>query len=501
MTAAMELSRMGILVRIVDKATGPSTTSRALVVQARTIELLEQRGLADEMLNKGNQATATTIYDNGKTLGKVDLKLISSRYNFCLLIPQSDTEEILRKQLKRQNVTIEWQTELTDFTQLSENRGIVVTLKQPGGIIKTFTASYLISAEGAHSVSRIKLGIEFSGKTMGQNYALGDLHIDGDIPDDELSVFIGKKGFLAVFPLTGQRFRLMVTDSKSISKNNDPPSLEYLQRLYDAIVHIPGKLYQPLWTSRFGINSRMVHTLRVGNVFLGGDTAHIHSPAGGQGMNTGMQDMINLSWKLAFVLKGYAKPKTLDTYEDERLPVITSLLSTTERATDLFNSTNPFVQLLMKTLLPPVLSLGTVQKEGGAVISEVSHSYHGGNLANSGNPVNHLKAGDRLPNWDFEINAVSSNGKAKKKATLYQLLDPSKFTLLLVNGKGIKIDLNIKSQVINTWHLFSESDRFTGLFGEEPSFILARPDTYIAVLGSHKDSDMLYEWLNEWLNL
>lgn len=499
MTAAMELSRMGIPVRIIDKAKGPSTTSRALAVQTRTIELMELRGLSEKMLEKGNRAQATTIYSAEQILGKVNLNLIPSRYNFCLLLPQSDTEEILRNQLEKQNINIEWQTEMTDLCVLRNADRVIATIKGPDKPLHEFEASYLIGAEGAHSITRKTLGIEFQGKTMGQNYALGDLHIDGNIPDHELSIFMGKKGFLAVFPLKGQRFRLMVTDPEGKDKNTEPPSLEYLQQLYDAVVHIPGKLYDVRWTSRFGINSRMVRTLRSGNVFLGGDTAHVHSPAGGQGMNTGMQDMINLCWKLAYVIKGQAKPEILDTYEEERIPIIASLLSTTERATDLFNSTNSIVQSLIKAFLPPILSIGAVQKKGAAVVGEIAHSYHGSALAKSTEEVKDLRAGDRLPNWDFETEAVSADGSVSKTGTLYQLLDPSFFTLLLLNCEEQIVIPDACMAVVKTWHLANSSITINDILDDSPAYILVRPDAYIAIAGSCDELEELHDWLKKWL--
>jgi len=498
MTAALELSRMGISVKIIDKASGPSATSRALAVQARTIELFEQRGIAHEMLDKGNRAHATTIYSDNKTLAKVDLTLISSRYNFCLLIPQSDTEAILRKQLEKQNVAIEWQTEMTDFIQLPSAKGVIATIKNADGQTETFEASFLIAAEGAHSPTRAKLGVDFHGITMRQNYALGDLHIDGNIPDDELSVFLTRKGFVAVFPLTGQRFRMMATDIAG-NKTDQAPSLEYLQKLYDAVVHIPGRLYDVQWTSRFGINSRMVHTLKVGNVFLGGDTAHIHSPAGGQGMNTGIQDMINLCWKLAYYLKGLARAEMLDTYQEERLPIISSLLSTTERATDLLNSTNPIIHGLINTLLPPILSVGMVQKKGAAVVGELSHSYSGSALADQGAKLKHLKAGDRLPNWDFTVNAISAQGIERKDVTLYQLLDPSSFTLFLLNCREAGLKSEEYSLLVKTWRVAGNCESFGKLFDTSAAFVLVRPDAYIGVAGKYEEISLVNEWMKKWI--
>ncbi len=218
LTAAMELSRMGIKVRIIDKAQSPSSTSRAIAVQSRTVELLQQRGLADEMLARGNLAHATTIYSKDKILGKVDLSKIPSRYNFCLLIPQSDTESLLRNQVQQQGVTIEWNTEMIGFEQLPNQGGIKAVVKLPDSNKEEFFATYLISAEGAHSSARNTLNLSFEGKTMGQNYALGDLHIDGNIPKAEISVFIDetKNGLILIEELTATYINIKYINRLSI---------------------------------------------------------------------------------------------------------------------------------------------------------------------------------------------------------------------------------------------------------------------------------------------
>ena len=161
----------------------------------------------------------------------------------------------------------------------------------------------MIAADGSHSPIRKALGLPFTGRSLTQNYVLGDLHLAGDVPEDQLSIFLARNGFLAVFPMGDGRFRFMATDPDGVTGDDDEPTLEDIQRLYDRTVHIPARLYDLNWSSRFRINSRHMNTLRDGRVFFGGDAAHVHSPAGGQGMNAGIQDMINLSWKLAMVLQ------------------------------------------------------------------------------------------------------------------------------------------------------------------------------------------------------
>lgn len=501
LTAAMELSRMGIPVRIIDKAKGPADTSRALAVQSRTVELMEQRGLAKSMLAKGNPVGNTTIYNEKKMLGKFDLSLIQSRYNFILLLSQAETEGLLRDQVIKQAVDIAWGTEMTGFTQLPEQTGITASIKNSDGKIEQISASHLISAEGAHSIVRTLLGLHFEGKTMGQNYALGDLHIEGEVPEDEMSVFISKKGFVALFPMTGKRFRMMVTDPENHTKADAPPTIVELQNLYNNVVHIPGKLFDMNWGSRYGINSRMMRTLKVGNVFFGGDSAHIHSPAGGQGMNTGIQDMINLCWKLAAVIKGTAKPELLETYEEERIPIIEGLLNTTEKVTGMFNSLNPVVYSLMSAFIPSLLSFNFIQKKGTSIISEVANEYKESRLSKTGSSIGSLSAGMRVPHTSLQVKVISDGGCT---SSVYDILNPSFFTILLVNQNieqlpSILVNIKQRISVKIITSLTGDETQYENIFGQRPGFILVRPDSYIAVCDIMEHIKVLEDWVDRWL--
>jgi 2-polyprenyl-6-methoxyphenol hydroxylase-like FAD-dependent oxidoreductase len=330
---------MGIDVRIVDRAPERSLTSRALGIQARTVELLRVRGVGDELVRLGNPARATALYSDGAKLAAIELDRMPSEFNYVLLLAQSDTERLLTEQLNRQGVKIERGFELIGLAQ--RPNGVSATLRSGDSAEETVDASYLIAADGSHSAIRKALGLPFTGRSLTHNYVLGDVHLAGDVPQDQLSIFLARNGFLAVFPMGDGRFRFMATDPDGITGDSGDPTLEEIQRLYNRTVHLPAQLYNLNWSSRFRINSRHMTSLRDGRVFFGGDAAHVHSPAGGQGMNAGIQDMINLSWKLAMVLNGQARHELLDTYQSDRLPVIRQLVRMTERATKPFNSTNP----------------------------------------------------------------------------------------------------------------------------------------------------------------
>ncbi|MDT5108589.1 MAG: hypothetical protein QOE20_479, partial [Mycobacterium sp.] len=350
LTAAIELSRLGVDVRIVDKAIEASTTSRALGVQARTVELLRPRGVADEMLRLGNRASATTLYADGQRLAGIELHRMASEYNFILMLAQSETERLLTEGLSRQGVEVERGVEFESLAQ--DDDGVHVALRHVDGRREVLSASYVIAADGSHSPIRKALGLPFVGRSLTHSYVLGDVHLAGAVPENQLSIFLASNGFLAIFPMGDGRFRFMATDPDGVTGDTPEPSLDDIQRLYDRTAHIGAQLYELNWSSRFRINSRHMTTLRDGRVFFGGDAAHVHSPAGGQGMNAGIQDMINLSWKLAMVLHGSARPALLDTYASDRLPVIAQLVTMTERATKAFNSTSPVAHALLTRLAP-----------------------------------------------------------------------------------------------------------------------------------------------------
>src|ERR1700720_1073778 len=355
LTAALELSRLGIPLRIIDNQAAPPTTSRAVGMQARTLELLELRGLADEMVRLGNPGLAASFYGGGKRAFRLDFTRIDSRYHYLLFISQAETERILRTAVEKQGVRIERGVELVGLAQdvpFPDPNPVRVVLRHADGRLEQAQAPWLISAEGAHSTVRATLVLPFEGKTRDEQYALGDLHIDGELPETDLHIFSSAHGFLGLFPMGNRRFRLMASNPLSRPSKDTAPALAELQAIYDQRSPIPTRFRDMSWSSWFRINSRMVARLKVGRLLLGGDAAHIHSPAGAQGMNTGIQDMLNLAWKLALVLKGQAPSSLLDTYEQDRLPVMRNVLTKTEGLTGIIGSENPILRDLFNHLGP-----------------------------------------------------------------------------------------------------------------------------------------------------
>jgi 2-polyprenyl-6-methoxyphenol hydroxylase-like FAD-dependent oxidoreductase len=500
LTAAMELARLGVRVRVVDKAGEPSTTSKALAIQARTLELLRPRGVGDEMLRRGQKASGTAIYGRGRKLATVELDRAPGRFNHILLLPQAETEELLTEQVRAHGVEVERGVELLSFSQ--DAHGVRAVLKDGAGGEETVEAAYLISAEGAHSSVRHALGLSFEGRALAQRYLLADLYIDGDIREDQLSVFLAKDGFVAVFPMAGRRFRVMATDPETSAAEDEVPALATLQAIWDHVVPLPAGLRDPQWRSRFRINSRYVSALRAGRVFLGGDAAHVHSPAGGQGMNTGIQDMINLSWKLAMVIKGQAGPALLDTYQSDRHSVIAALVRATETATKALNSTNPLVHRLITRLAPIALGTGFVQNKATATLGETAANYRKSTIAAGGGRLGTLRAGDRIPDFDVVLAAGTKR--------LYDLLDLSALTVLVADaGAGATDFLRPWHQVLSIHHGRVAAEQ-PGLAGRDaataadlavrPGIVVVRPDGYVAAAAPAADPAPLASWLSTWFS-
>lgn len=522
MTAAIELARFGIPVRLIEKTLAPATTSRAIGVQARTLELLAQRGLANELLRVGNRGEAASVYGGGKRVFRLEFSHLESPYNYLLFVSQAETERVLREELARQGVAIERGVALVALAQPEPAppgqpvAGVAVTLRHPDGTLEETMASYLIGAEGAHSLVRSSLGLGFEGETHPESYVLADLFLDGDLAEHDFHIFSSEHGFLGLFPLGGRRWRLIASNPLSQPSPDTAPALTEIQRIYDMRSPVPVTFRDMSWSSWFRINSRMVKHLRERQLFLGGDAAHIHSPAGAQGMNTGIQDMINLGWKLALVLQGRAAPELLATYEADRLPVIKSVLSKTEALTDAIGAQSFLFRTLFNHLAPLVVGTELVQKASTTRMSQLGLNYRDSPLSESHAPAGSLRAGDRVPALPVQVlREPQREAGTPREAPLLSLLDPSTFTLLFVNIADSATLYAQVQTVLAGWqglvHIYAVAPpagptgetpaQFTTHFGTEPGLVLVRPDAYVGFLGGNDAVPQLAAYLQKWLPL
>ena len=517
MTAAIELSRFGIPVRLVEKMPEPATTSRAVGVQARTLELFEQRGMADKMLAAGNKAPGASIHSGGKRIVRLNYCHVDSNYGYTLFISQAETERILREQLAAQNVTIERSVEMIAFAQ-AESHGssgrpgsVSATLRHGDGSLEEVEASYLISAEGAHSKVRKTLGLDFHGKALQEQYALGDFYVDSDLTETDMHIFSSEYGFMGMFPMGDHRWRVIASNPLSETSKDTKPELNELQKIYDMRSEIPAKFRDLQWSSWFHINSRMTDQLQDEQTFLGGDSAHIHSPAGAQGMNTGIQDMIDLGWKLAMVMQGKATNQLLDTYGEDRLRVIHNVLEGTEGLTRLIGSENPALRAAVSHIAPLLTRTEFIQNKSTTTLSQIGLDYRQSSLSETHEHHGSLRAGDRLPDLDVTVLNKPHAEPNPTPAKLFSLINPSMFTLLYVNIAApeslhaqVQEQLEPWQDVINGYQIAppapesSQHKHFTDNFGSAPILVLVRPDSYIGFTAGADSLPKLVTYLQKW---
>ena len=331
---AAELARYGVSVRIVDKAAARSEKSKALVLWSRSLELIDRMGCGASFVSAGLKVNGARIMAGDRQIAHIRLDEVATPHPYALMLPQSETERLMEQHLNACGATVEREVELLRFE--AGARGVTSFLRHADGREEEFESAWLIGCDGAHSSVRHGLGMEFEGDTLPSEWILADLHLAGlRCPPDEFCMFWHADGVLALFPISPGRYRIIadVGDGDAGARRADP-TLEQVQALLDR--RGPGGVTAsaPIWLSAFGINERKVAGYRAGRVFLAGDAAHIHSPAGGQGMNTGIQDACNLAWKLALVCRGLAAPEPLlESYSIERSAVGREVLRNAGRMT------------------------------------------------------------------------------------------------------------------------------------------------------------------------
>ncbi|MFJ5851132.1 FAD-dependent oxidoreductase [Streptomyces sp. NPDC092903] len=346
LTAAHELARRGLRVRLVDAAAGPARTSRAVATHPRTLETYDQMGIVDAMLVRGRRNRAFTMYAEGRRLVRLeaDYATMPTSYPYTLVIGQTETEEVLREAVARLGVEVEWGVRLTGFEQDSDS--VRVTLSGPDGTEESVGTSWLVGCDGGHSTVRKLLGLELLGGA-GETWMLADAPVATDLPPDTIYwAHTGGQALMMVPYARDGHWRLL--DTAPVGRGTDPrPVEERLTEKLSAGLGRRVRVGESEWTSVFTFQQRMVERMREGRVLVAGDAAHVHSPASGQGMNTGIQEAYNLGWKVAMVEHGHAGPELLDTYSEERVPIGRALLGSTRAATFLVQLKNMFASVAL----------------------------------------------------------------------------------------------------------------------------------------------------------
>ncbi|UEP49060.1 FAD-dependent monooxygenase [Burkholderia ambifaria] len=522
LAAAMSLARARVPVRIIDRLTTPAPYSRAIGIQARTLELLEQHRAVEPFLVLGHRAHAAALHAGGRVIARLDFDPLQTRYPYLLFLDQSITEQLLAEHLAGLGVTVERGVTLTACD--AGGTSLDVTIRGADGREQSFAPSYLIAADGAHSTVRHLLGLGFAGQAFEQTFLLADFSAIPDWPEEEIHLFTTPDGIAGLFPMGGGRYRLVADRPPGdASPDAPPPSLAQCEAIVLARVGASIAPSDLAWSSYFRLQSRMVDRLRHGRVFFAGDAAHVHSPAGAQGMNTGMQEAFNLGWKLARVLGGGTPERLLDTYHAERHPIERDVLRQTGLVTQIVEADHGAMKLLRDHVVPLLATFGPVRDAVRRTVSELGVQYRKSPLTLERVLDGGPRAGERAP--DALVHVVDGPlGRAPGTARLYDLHDPASFTLLLLEEPAgadagdandvppMPADARALAQglerimpgAVRTWRVAdAESDGADGLaqaYGRSrPSFYLLRPDGYIAARGrTATDANALLRHCESW---
>jgi 2-polyprenyl-6-methoxyphenol hydroxylase-like FAD-dependent oxidoreductase len=396
---ALWLVKLGVRVRIIDKLAESGTTSRALAVQARTLEFYDQVGLAEAVVNRGHKVSAINLWVRSARAARVPIETMGqgvSPFAFPIIFPQDEHELLLIERLRELGVEVERRTELTGFED--DGGEIRATLRKADGSAESCACAYLAGCDGARSRVREVLNTGFPGGTYDHLFYVADVEAAGPPMNGELHVDLDDADFLAVFPLKDQgRARLIGSVKDDCAKDHE--HLQFQDVRDRAIRNLKIEVKHVNWFSSYRVHHRVAQSFRTGRAFLLGDAAHIHSPVGGQGMNTGIGDAVNLAWKLASALKEPLSEALLDSYEPERIAFAQRLVATTDRAFTAVldpGALARFVRTQVVPLIAPALfRLPAVRRLAFRTVSQTSVNYRDSPL--SCGAAGTVHGGDRLP--------------------------------------------------------------------------------------------------------
>ncbi|MEO8485382.1 MAG: FAD-dependent oxidoreductase [Betaproteobacteria bacterium] len=497
---ANQLARRGVRVAIIDRHGGPAQQTRAIAVHARTLEIFAWLGVAEPAIALGRKGDGVNLWMRGKRVARLpfgDIGRGQSRFPYVLMLGQDDNEHIVGARLREQGVDVWWSTELVAFAQ--RDRGVVATLRRSDGTSATMTASWLAGCDGAKSAVRELSRIGFPGAPYEQVFFVADTVATGAMVPDELNVYLSEGGFHLFFPMRGtDRWRVIGILPAALTGRDD--------LAFDEVVpHIRREagadlaFAQCLWFSTYRIHHRCAERFRDRRAFLLGDAAHVHSPAGGQGMNTGLQDAFNLAWKLASVIVDGADDTLLDTYAEERMPVAHRLLRTTDRAFMLAVSGSPLARVARARVVARVaafaLRFSFVRQFAFRTVSQIGIGYPDSRLSRKhgrlagGAP----HAGDRFP-W---LEVREREGAPPKD--FYARLDDTRFNFVAIGQPPPTLPPSLDGRVlVHSLAAGANAAELARVRLPAPSAWLLRPDVHVGLVGVRLDARAVTEYLVRW---
>jgi 6-methylpretetramide 4-monooxygenase / 4-hydroxy-6-methylpretetramide 12a-monooxygenase len=506
LAAAHELARYGMSVRLIDAADAPATTSRALGVHARTLEIYDQMGVLDDMLARSRRVEHLTLHQNGRRLIRfdADYSRLPTRHPYSAMIDQTRTEQVLAAAAGRRGVHTEWGTRLVDLTE--EGDAVAAELVHADGRTETFRCAWLLGADGGHSTIRKKLGLRLAGDQT-ETWLIADATVHCDVATDSIHWMRTREGAVMMVPFAEDgRWRLVDTrDTEYPGSTGDRALADRFARKIRAGCGARVDVEPPTWVSVFTIQQRMVPAMRSGRCFVAGDAAHVHSPASGQGLNTGIQEACNLAWKLADVQHGRADVRLLDSYGAERVPVGADLLRSTRFTTRLIQASGPAADAGLRTLFSLVRNIKPLKSRierkimGGTSALGVHYS-SGSAVAPAGAPLA-VAVGERVVRVTGSAEAASEGWRS----LLAELREPG-WSLLVFPSRDdgpalCRIAEEYKGVVrVRTVQSSGEDDAHDALadpdgllaagLGASPgNWLLIRPDGYLAASGRMDTAD------------
>lgn len=492
---ACQLIRYGVDFEIIDQKETTTPHSKAIGVQARTLEIYEQIDLAQRLVAQGAITERVRLLEGGEARAQVELSSLGqgrSPYPFLLIVEQGKHEHLIYEFIKAHGRDVLWQTTLADFSQ--DEAGVTGTVVDASGEKQRVECKYLVACDGAKSAVRVSLGMTFEGSTFERMFYVADVQIDWEFPHDMLTACLAKDRSTAFFPMPGKdRYRIVGVFPEDSDKREGEILYEEIEQQILEDSQLELDIYKVNWFSTYKVHSRRVNRFSAGRCFLAGDSAHIHTPVGAQGMNTGIQDGYNLAWKLALVLRGDADAKILSTYNEERGEVAKRLLETTDRLFDLLMSPARLLAFVRTHIFPHianfVVGLDAVNQFIFPLISQIGINYRNRSLSIDKGEDFEVKAGDRMP--FFLVDGKS----------IYDWLHRPAFHLLTFSDgqsdyRAFRNEIDREYAGLVDNQVLPLQPRAAEVFGANKPFnVLLRPDNYIGFISAETSLSGVRDYL------